>query len=777
MLLMSKRARVMWCSCLSSALRTALACAIVGCTALYGPASLSHGLAFPAYSYVTVLLIISNATLGDTMRSCWHALYGTVQGVGPAMLSLWMIGSDWFSTTTVSLTVGLSAFIVALPESTPLLSKRIALSQIVLSYLTTFTDGEGTKPFMHPVHLAVDTAVGAMACVLATLLPYPKLACCEAKQSCKQYAENAAERLKLFVKAFCAQDNAGALASISQAKNLAVSGTKLLQSIQRVKKSTVWEMPPIKPFKSFLYHISGDKLEKLEMPMKGMEIALTSTKFPQEILDENLKHCVSGLERHIFLRLNQMKSPPFVNSSSGTVPESNVENMTAHINCLTNKNLSSLFFLFCLKLLHRKAVTSPPNPTSSTEKLNDPQKQEEVSFKTVLNNLIGNKKLMRAFKCSLSLGLSVLFGLIYNKENGFWSGLTVAITLATGREATFRLANVRAQGTVLGSVYGVIGCFVFQRLLNTRFLSLFPWFIITSFLQQSRMYGPAGATAAVIGAIQILGRKNYGPPSEFAIVRIIEVFIGLSCSIIVEILLQPTRASTLAKIQLSKSLGTLYECIGSISLETGKDNFLEDKQKKLKMAVNELKQFVGEAEVEPNFWFLPFCGAAYKKLLVSLSKDMGKYLDGDVELFKETVGSLIKCFEDVILVKSLEALNKELQKNSISCDLEIGKSSSVLNGQRNSVSGEDEVEVKKIVSSFVVHAKEVVDKVSAVEGGDEKEQGQLVQCLGAIGFCMSDLIKETREIEQGIKELVQWENPSLHINLYDISHKLSSLYH
>lgn len=119
------------------------------------------------------------------------------------------------------------------------------------------------------------------------------------------------------------------------------------------------------------------------------------------------------------------------------------------------------------------------------------------------------------------------------------------------------------------------------------------------------MYGQGGGISAVIGAVLILGRKSFGPPEEFAIARIVETFIGLTCTIIGELLFQSTRASTLAKSQLSKSLGTLHDCISSMTLRASQASLLH-KQKRLKMHVNELGTLIGEADVEPNFGFFAF---------------------------------------------------------------------------------------------------------------------------------------------------------------------------
>ncbi|XP_017982578.1 PREDICTED: uncharacterized protein LOC18590727 [Theobroma cacao] len=800
------RARALWRTCLASASRTALACIIVGIATLYGPASLQRQVEFPAFSYVTVILIMTDATLGDTLHGCWLALYASVQSLGPAMLSLWLIGPAKLTDGTTALAVALGGMVVVLPESTHLVAKRIALGQIVIVYVIGFINGGQTEPIMHPVHVAASTAAGVLACVLALLLPYPRLACCEAKRNCKLLAENGSQRLKLFVKALCAEDNAAASASISQAKMLTAAGTKLLQRIKRFQGSMQWEKLPFKFLRPY-YMNSGEKLQDIEIALRGMEMALESTpSFPGRMFNGELKDGLLKLEEHISLTIKQAKS--FLPGDSLTIPESNAEDITKFLQTLqtippTHQDLHFFFFLFCMKLLHSKSL---PNPTTKNPVQKDggsspiSSKENGFSSKEVSSSCgLKIKRLIPAFKFSLSLGFSVLFGLIYSKPNGFWSGLSVAVSFAAAREATFKVANVKAQGTVLGTVYGVIGCFLFERFLAIRFLSLLPWFLFSSFLRQSKMYGQAGGISAVIGAVLILGRENFGPPSDFAIARIMETFISLSCSIVVELLFQPTRASTLAKIELSKSLETLHECVGSVSLQVSEANLVEN-QKKLKIHVNQLGKFIGEAEVEPNFWFLPFHSACYGRLLGSLSKmvdlllfgahaigfleqesqkletswkETVNKLNGDLNLFKESVGSLVQYLAKISSIKSLTILDKELEKNNISYDIEMGKSPSP-NFFRVSGSDEDD-EMNKILSSFLQHSQEVVDIIHGIEGGKELKS-QMVLSLSALGYCMESLIRETRQIEEGIRELVQWENPSSHVNLHEISCKIRALY-
>ncbi|KAJ8750551.1 hypothetical protein K2173_015710 [Erythroxylum novogranatense] len=796
--------RAVWRCCLVSAFRTALACTIVGCITFFGPSSLRRQIAFPAFSYVTVILIVTDATLGDTLHGCWLALYATVQSVAPAMLSLWLIGPTRFTAATISLAVAAAAFTVTLPEGTHLVAKRIALGQIVIVYVIGYIQGEQTEAVMHSLHVAASTAIGVFACVVALLSPYPGLACREVKHSCKLFAETSSERLKLYTNAGFSQDKVLTLAYISQAKQLATAGVKYVQSVRRYQESMKWERLPFMLFKPHYSTNPGERLEEMEIPLRGMEMALTanthSLPLRTVVDEESFKEALLQLQNHVSLTLKNLNN--FRHRDLLTVPESNSKNVIGFLQTLqtipTNyQDLPPLFFLFCVELLHRKLTTEPADFFLVNDQVISSSSKEIGFLKNIWKNCginLSTIRLMSAFKCSLSLGLAVLFGLIYSKENGYWSGLPVAISLASAREATFKVANIKAQGTVLGTVYGVLGCFIFERFLPVRFISLLPWFIVTSFLRRSRMYGQAGGLSAVIGAVLILGRKNFGPPSEFAIARIVETFIGLSCSIVVELLFQPKRASSLAKVQLSKIFGTLHACICSISVgEYNKANLLEN-QRKLRLEVGELRRFIGEAEVEPNFWFLPFHSVCYGKLSGSLSrlvdlllfsahalelleheshkfgaswKENVKSLDGDLEAYRDAIGSLVKCFQDVTIIRSASCLDKEHETRNVSSDVELGKST---NSNIHGVSDSEKDEVENTINSYLQHSKEAVDKLHAL-GDEELAKSRTILNLSTVGFCLSTVIKETREIEKGIFELFQWENPSNTMNLFEISCK------
>lgn len=406
-----------------------------------------------------------------------------------------------------------------------------------------------------------------------------------------------------------------------------------------------------------------------------------------------------------------------------------------------------------------------------------------------MNNNNNKERLLFASKCSLSLGLAVLMGLIFKRENGYWSGLTIAISFVEGRQATFTAANARAQGTAIGSVYGVLGCFVFQNLVKIRFLALLPWIIFTSFLRHSQMYGQPGGISAVIGALLILGRKNYGPPEEFAIARLTEAMIGLCSFILVELLLQPTRAATLAKKHLYQNLVTLQESIKQIVLlspngiDPTRFQAFRRNQQKLKSHIHDLQSYTAEAEQEPNFWFLPFRGPSYKKVIDSLSnmevllscmsysleflsqvssqnyfthqwEELQQHIiENDMEICKEILTTSLRRLE-----KSTNFSNSSSTRDDkiIFQDKEKGDDLATSCREENYLDNDEE---DVVAVSFLHLLKNVEEHMRIdVEGGGEIK-AKIIFSLSALGFCVGCLVNEIKNADKGIKEILYWENP------------------
>ncbi|KAF8044565.1 hypothetical protein N665_7872s0001 [Sinapis alba] len=497
--------------------------------------------------------------------------------------------------------------------------------------------------------------------------------------------------------------------------------------------------------------------------MRGMEIALGScSSFPLGMSRDEVTHLLEAPRTH-------MISPE---SASPTLKPEDRLRWLPEAGSLSTEALPVCFFRYCVELF-RGDVLSVRQDSKRVDRDDTHQEHEGGLFTTkrVLDFLcvwMARERFVFAFKCSVSLGLAVLFGILYNKQNGYWSGLTVAISLVSGRQATLTVANSRLQGTAMGSVYGLLCCAVFQRLEEFRFLPLLPWIAATVFMRHSRVYGQPGGVTASIAALLILGRRNYGAPTDFAITRIVEASIGLLCFVVGEILVTPARASTLARAELSHCLDALLDCMGSLVLCSEQKNKplsdLRSKQAKLNSHVEALERFTSEAMTEPNIPFLkPLNTVSYNKVLVSFSKisDLCLYVcDGltnlsgaqptlefpwenitqDLKVFKERLHSSVKCLEEIASTKTRARLQKELQKRKICHDVEAGTASSENNSNMELGPSQDDAE--RFSVSFVTLLKEATGKTSG-NTAEQVAKNETTLCLSSLGFCISRLMQET----------------------------------
>ncbi|KAK6146932.1 hypothetical protein DH2020_017844 [Rehmannia glutinosa] len=758
-------ARIIWRMRLCSAFRAALACAIVGAATFYRPKFLADQLKFPAFSYVTVVLIVSDATLGDTLRGCWHALYATVQVVPLAMLGRWLVAptaSGGFPLGMAAIVVAMAAFLVVLPESTHLTAKRIALGQIALVCTEAVIARDDNKyGFMHPLHIGASTALGALACVLALLLPFPGLAHYKVQKLCKVYAENASERMKIYLKAFNAQDHQTKTELVLQAKPIAEMGNKLLQIIRISQEGMPWERPWSRYAKHDSINVVVNRLQSIELAIRAMEYSLVSSpSSPVQTLDQQqLSDVLQGLASQVQKKIDEIKhfSPFDSEKASPQTRDEFIKNVSLPLESIVpvQKYESACFFFSCVDMLndtlHNNGAILPTENQTQTE-FSIIQKLRFWFFK-----LTASERLESAFKYSISLGLAVLLGMIIERENGCWASLTVAISYVTGRQAIITIANTRAQGTALGSVYGVICCFLFHH-SELKLLAILPWIIFTSILRHSKMYGQTGGVTAAIGALLILGRNNYTNPNEFAIGRLTSVFIGLSCFVVVELLLQPIRAATLAKRHVFMTLLSFKDCLNETRFYySGRKIQTISKFRELREKERQLESLVKDADSEPDFWYLPFNTSCYNKMVKSLSNvvNMLYFVVYNLEQLSETQesGTVGKEFQ-----KQLSYELEELQ-GTVNTSLEkVSVMKSIADQSQDMLR---ELEEGKLQSREKLNDLIIEEAMRITEEGCEDEKHlRILRCLGAIGFCISSLRKEVDEVDICIKEIVRWENNS-----------------
>ncbi|KAB2630698.1 hypothetical protein D8674_008217 [Pyrus ussuriensis x Pyrus communis] len=571
---------------------------------------------------------------------------------------------------------------------------------------------------------------------------------------CQKYAENARKRFNFYLDAILSQDSSAALDFILQAKPLAEAGEKLLRSIEHKQEALLWERPTIRNILNPSRFYVREKLQEVEIPLRGIAIASTSCpSFPVAMMKKLQADTLHDLKRRIHDQLEQLERfAPFYTRKK---KERSLKEAFWPLETIFHEDLLAFFFVDCLKLLQEntEAIEECKRESCYTESSGGSQIKWSCDILCIKPS---KTSLYFAVKCSLSLGLAVLLGLLFNEREACWAGLINAISFVRGRQATFTVANDRAQSTAMGSIYGILCCFIFKEVEDLSFLSLLPWLVFTSFLRHSRMYGQAGGISAAIGALLILGRKDYGPPI---------------------ILTSPARAATLAKLKLSLGLGSLQECIEDLVLFDNQiasmSPKLRKKQSKLKSHVKKLEKFIEEAQLEPNFWFIPFNGACYGKLLRSLSnmENLSLFMSNIIE----SLSLILQCFDLDLeeLRKPMKGLEKDLKifkkKFGKSLhfhnkhDIEFGTSARE-NDSRGLDSEKEETE--SIVDSFLQNSNELSSKIAAMTGlieDHQKLRGQVTVCLGGLGFCISSLLREVKEMEKEFQELIKLEHPSSHV--------------
>jgi len=227
-------------------------------------------------------------------------------------------------------------------------------------------------------------------------------------------------------------------------------------------------------------------------------------------------------------------------------------------------------------------------------------------------------------------------------------------------------------------------------------------------------------------------------------------------------------------------------CAGQKSALSSSIPALRRKHQEVKSRINKLEKFIAAAESEPNFWFLPFYGACYRKLLVSLRKMECLLLFVAIEIgtlsqvsdrlqvlinnyllpLGEEVGFSLKCIEELISMNSLALLERGVQKISISHDdMELGKSSPSADVLYRTLSLDEE----EVENSIPQHSKVEADGIEKREGAQELKS-RLILRIYSLEFCISSLIKETREIEKQVKELITRENPESQFSTKEGSH-------
>ncbi|KAL2619948.1 hypothetical protein R1flu_000153 [Riccia fluitans] len=425
-------------------------------------------------------------------------------------------------------------------------------------------------------------------------------------------------------------------------------------------------------------------------------------------------------------------------------------------------------------------------------------------------------QVVRALKISLAMSLAALAGCLYNRMYSFWAEITVAFIIQNQQGGSFRMANLRLQGTVIGSIYAYLLVNILSKHPKLLLLSLVPWVVMLNYLKFSKLFGASGVIAGLTAAIVMLGGDGL-PIQQLAVIRITENFIGVLALILVEAIVWPQRAAALSRKELVSCFIDLRDCVKTVvEAYTGHHCHLHRK-----LVVQEIRELEGhvrkriaqqmllqaEAQMEPELWSHPFPAEIYSKLLhiqsrmhdlllLMLSSLHAAIEDCLTEQIHKLVGPLqtsLAALEDEVL-SSLHLLQKLLQmgtstvdglsKNS-SCEKKRpkirtlitnvhGKSFSdlrkmmgevhpllLLESQERDIDGTP-LSLKRTMDAFEASYEHVVGGFIADKKANPDAQilsNAAMLSFSALTFSLQSLLGETVQLQKAVHELLHFENP------------------
>ncbi|CAN6348723.1 unnamed protein product [Urochloa humidicola] len=258
-----------------------------------------------------------------------------------------------------------------------------------------------------------------------------------------------------------------------------------------------------------------------------------------------------------------------------------------------------------------------------------------------------------------------------------------------------------------------------------------------------------------------MGRRYDEPPMAFTVSRLVETFIGIACAVMADILFQPrARPSLMARDQLTRCITTM------LLLANDDDAGRESQSQQVLASLALLRRHAAEAASEPSYlWLPPFPGACYDDIQGSLGR-MAQLLhlyhqarmavvdDDRMAVQRRRFSSLVStslrhCLCMLMMPSSSPAdhpHHNRLEDEASKQDIEAGNAITYCCYK--------EEEEEDHCEATMTHTRVVLDDVDqAQEAEDAEDRGLLVCCLGSMGLCMREIIREARRLEAHIIHL------------------------
>ncbi|KAH7421013.1 hypothetical protein KP509_13G036300 [Ceratopteris richardii] len=444
----------------------------------------------------------------------------------------------------------------------------------------------------------------------------------------------------------------------------------------------------------------------------------------------------------------------------------------------------------CLKMDNQKLCKYCDNASCPSQEERHQKRFWWFQSKQGNRSKLLHSDLQTAVKISLAMGLAAFLGSWFQKSKGYWADIMLGLGFtgaSTG--SSFKVATQRAQGTVAGSIYGFLAIIATANFPLLRWILLIPWAILTSFLRETKTFGFSGAICAFVGAVVILTHNDKDLSDQsFTIVRIVEAFIGMSSFIIVELLVMPRRAAGIVKFELISGMRKLKSYLEQAFLilsESRCENCykltvleLRTQEVAVREVTTRMQDLIKEAVEEPQLWYSVFPAIIYSKLTITQNRvvDFMHICVCALETIVETFGNA-DILEEAVQSGITENMNVICRsrnfKNKVNDKEKLGK-------WKKRMMTRDEAQVASpnymlqmrssmkpnyfrelFEKSYGVLTTWFLHECTDIDGKKHMEdiKNALLLCVGTLEFSFCKLLQEASDLENGVRELLQFESP------------------
>ncbi|CAM6113171.1 unnamed protein product [Calypogeia fissa] len=253
---------------LGVAARSGWACLLLGLVLEYGHPVIDW-MAIPFFSVVICLNTIESS-IGATFWNVVGVLIGMAQAMSIGVVVLLLLGTK-LSLALAMVCIFVASFLVAYPNNTREMTRKVALGHIGIIFITAHT-GQNNQSLIFFVRLMVTSMIGISCAIVAVLVPVPGLACWEARTCARSAVRGSLELFQSLVDAFSTRDASSFSSIFLHAKFLYKLACDEINELNSRQVHAIWELRGFGLILTFKRMVKG--LNGLRLHLLGMTLAL-----------------------------------------------------------------------------------------------------------------------------------------------------------------------------------------------------------------------------------------------------------------------------------------------------------------------------------------------------------------------------------------------------------------------------------------------------------------------------------------------------------------------